>query len=37
MIKTLQKACKGKEVEITEDQLKAQMPLIEWLNGTLNK
>ena len=37
MIATLQKACKGKEVEITEDQLKAQMPLIEWLNGTLNK
>ena len=37
MISVLQKACKGKEVEITEDQLKAQMPLIEWLNGTLNK
>ena len=37
MISTLQKACKGKEVEITEDQLKAQMPLIDWLNGTLNK
>ena len=37
MISTLQKACKGKEVEITEDQLKQQMPLIEWLNGTLNK
>ncbi len=37
MIATIAKACKGKEVEITEDQLKAQMPLIEWLNGTLNK
>ena len=37
MISTLQKACKGKEIDITEDQLKAQMPLIDWLNGTLNK
>lgn len=37
MISTLQKACKGKEVEITEDQLKAQMPLIDWLANDLNK
>ena len=37
MISTIAKACKGKEVEISEDQLKAQMPLIEWLAGTLNK
>jgi hypothetical protein len=37
MISTLLKACKGKEVDITEDQLKAQMPLIDWLSNTLNK
>ena len=37
MISAIQKSCKGKELEITEDQLKAQMPLISWLNDTLNK
>ena len=37
MVSVLQKACKGKEVDITEEQLKTQMPLIDWLNGTLNK
>ncbi len=37
MISTIQKACKSKGADLTEDQLKAQMPLIDWLNGTLNK
>ena len=37
MVSTLAKACKGKEVDITEDQLKEQMPLIGWLSDTLNK
>ena len=37
MVSTLAKACKSKEVEITEDELKAQMPLFDWLNNELNK
>lgn len=35
MVKTLQKACEKKEVEITEDQLKEQMPLYDWIAGGL--
>lgn len=33
MVKTLQKACEKKEIEITEDQLKEQMPLYDWIAG----
>ncbi len=37
MVNTLVKACKKKEFDITADQLKKQMPLIDWLANDLNK
>ena len=33
MLKTLAKTCEKKEVEITEDQLKEQMPLYDWISS----
>ena len=33
MVTTLAKACEKKEVTITEDELKAQMPLYDWIAG----
>ena len=33
MVTTLQKACNKKEVDVDEEQLKAQMPLYDWING----
>lgn len=32
-VKIIKKALKGKEVELTDEQLAAQMPLRDWLNG----
>lgn len=37
MIQTLQATCAKKGADVTTEQLKAQMPLIEWLNSELNK
>lgn len=37
MIKTINKTCASKGAEMTEDELKAQMPLLDWLNNELNK
>ena len=37
MISAIKATCTKKSVEITDDQLKAQMPLIDWLTNTLNK
>lgn len=37
MITTLQKTCEKKEAAVTEDQLKAQMPLLDWMATELNK
>ncbi len=33
MVTTLQKACEKKEVEVTEDDLRAMMPLYDWIAG----
>ena len=37
MIDTIFKTCEKKEADITKDQLIEQMPLIDWMDGTLNK
>lgn len=37
MITTMTKTCVSKGCDMTEDDLKAQMPLLDWLNNELNK